>query len=93
MTLRARLFALVFVVGACASSSANPAQPHTCESNSDCPAGQMCDGSAGCDTPWTCVEERVCSTDSREYCACDGTTIRGSGSCPPAPFSHAGACE
>ncbi|MFT5355548.1 MAG: hypothetical protein ACI9KE_002767 [Polyangiales bacterium] len=91
MTARALLFTFTIFVGACGSTQPTP--PQACESAADCSAGWMCDGSAGCDTGWTCVPERVCSTDSREYCACDGTTIRGSGSCPPAPFAHAGACE
>jgi len=26
------------------------------------------------------------------YCGCDGQTFQGSGSCPPRPYSHRGAC-
>jgi hypothetical protein len=63
-----------------------------CTSNTDCGEGQMCTGPAGCDTAWTCQPNRPCTRDLREYCSCDGETVRGSGSCPPAPYEHEGAC-
>lgn len=84
-------FASLMLVACGASGSGQAAQ--TCRSNADCASGEMCDGAEGCDAAWTCVPERACSTDLAEYCGCDGRTVRGSGSCPPAPFSRRGACE
>lgn len=65
----------------------------TCTSNDDCEEGEMCAGPAGCDIPWTCQPMRPCTRDLRQYCSCDGETIEGSGSCPPAPYKHPGPCK
>lgn len=64
----------------------------TCTSNADCGDDEMCAGPAGCDVPWTCQQHRPCTMDLRAYCSCEGETIHGSGSCPPAPYKHAGEC-
>ena len=32
-----------------------------------------------------------CTDDLALYCMCDGTTVSGSGSCPPGIFRHRGA--
>lgn len=68
-------------------------QEHTCTSNDDCEDDEMCTGPAGCDIPWTCEAQRPCTRDLRQYCSCDGETIEGSGSCPPAPYKHPGPCK
>ena len=67
-------------------------QEKTCTSNEDCEEGTFCSGPAGCDIPWTCVELRPCTMDLRAFCSCEGETIRGSSTCPPAPYKHAGEC-
>jgi len=63
-----------------------------CSSGADCPDGMMCTGEIGCDVSWTCQPARPCTRDLVQYCGCDGETIQGSGSCPPAPFSARGPC-
>lgn len=68
-------------------------EEETCTSNEDCEDGEMCTGPAGCDIPWTCEKARPCTRDLRQYCSCEGETIQGSGSCPPAPYKHPGACK
>lgn len=68
-------------------------QEHTCTSNDDCEDDEMCTGPAGCDIPWTCEPQRPCTKDLRQYCSCEGETIEGSGSCPPAPYKHPGPCK
>lgn len=68
-------------------------EEHTCTSHDDCEEGEMCTGPAGCDIPWTCARERPCTRDLRQYCSCEGKTIEGSGSCPPAPYRHPGPCK
>jgi|GEM_PF-4914860 len=65
----------------------------TCTSNDDCEEDEMCAGPAGCDVPWTCKPMRPCTRDLRQYCSCEGETIEGSGSCPPAPYKHPGPCK
>lgn len=64
----------------------------TCTSNADCEGDTFCAGPAGCDIPWTCQPPRPCTMDLRPFCSCEGETIRGSSSCPPAPYRHAGEC-
>lgn len=64
----------------------------TCTSNEDCGPEEMCAGPAGCDVPWTCQPHRPCTMDLRAFCSCEGETIRGSSTCPPAPYKHAGEC-
>lgn len=68
-------------------------QEKTCTSNEDCEEGTFCSGPAGCDIPWTCVEPRPCTMDLRAFCSCDGETIYGSSTCPPAPYKHPGECQ
>lgn len=63
-----------------------------CTSAADCAQGEMCTGPEGCDVAWTCQPSRACTRDLRPYCGCDGRTIHGSGSCPPAPYSRRGEC-
>lgn len=63
-----------------------------CLSNDDCEDGQMCFGPEGCDQAWNCVPMRPCTRDLVTYCSCEGTTVRGSGSCPPAPYRSRNAC-
>ena len=65
----------------------------TCTSSSDCPEGQLCAGEEGCDVAWTCQPPRPCTRDLVTYCGCSGETVQGSGSCPPEPYVHRGACE
>lgn len=63
-----------------------------CKTSADCGDEEICAGPAGCDVPWTCQGMRPCTMDLRAYCSCDGETIQGSGSCPPAPYKHPGPC-
>jgi hypothetical protein len=63
-----------------------------CSSHADCATGEMCAGPEGCETAWTCVKAQACTNDAVEYCSCGGETIHGSGTCPPAPYKHRGAC-
>lgn len=65
----------------------------TCTSNEDCEEGTFCTGPAGCDIPWTCEEPRPCTMDLRAFCSCEGETIYGSSTCPPAPYKHPGECQ
>ena len=64
----------------------------TCTSRADCGEGQTCAGPEGCDVAWTCQPDRPCTRDLVVYCGCDGTVLRGSGSCPPAPYRNRGPC-
>lgn len=68
-------------------------EEETCTSQADCDDGEMCTGPAGCNIPWTCEPMRPCTKDLRAYCSCEGETIEGSGSCPPAPYKHVGPCK
>lgn len=68
------------------------AEGDTCTGLGDCPDGQMCSGPEGCDVEWRCVPSGPCTRDLVTYCGCDGQEIQGSGSCPPAPYAHRGAC-
>lgn len=63
-----------------------------CKANAECPSGEMCAISAGCDTPGTCVQQHMCTQNLVEYCGCDGQTFRSSGTCPSKPFKSRGAC-
>lgn len=65
----------------------------TCTTNADCGENEFCTGPAGCVVPWTCQPARPCTMDYRAFCGCDGTTIHGSGTCPPGPYRHAGECQ
>lgn len=67
----------------------------TCARQTDCPAGTECVGPEGCGVPWTCVGGlgRPCTDDLAPFCGCDGQTVRGSSSCPPAPYRFRGPCE
>jgi hypothetical protein len=65
----------------------------TCRGTGDCGAGQMCAGPQGCGVVWTCVIATPCTADLAPFCGCDGRTIQGSSSCPPAPYVHRGPCE
>ena len=72
----------------------DPADPVVCSSNADCGAGEVCGAFEGCGpAARRCTPDRACTKDLVEYCGCDGKTIQGSGSCPPAPFTHRGPCE
>lgn len=75
------------------TTDAPPAEGRTCQTSADCGDEEMCFGEAGCDTPWTCQPLRPCTRDLVVYCGCDGERHEGSGSCPPAPYAHRGACE
>jgi len=76
------------------SPAPDPADPVLCSSNADCGAGQMCASFEGCGpAARRCAPDMACTKDLVEYCGCDGKTISGSGSCPPAPFTHRGPCE
>lgn len=66
----------------------------TCSVASDCLSGEACIGPEGCGVPWTCqpAAGRACTDDLAPFCGCDGTTFRGSSSCPERPFAHRGPC-
>lgn len=85
---------LLLTLAACKPGPAAPVPPPpaTCTTSADCRPGETCVGPQGCDQPWTCKADVVCTMDLRTFCACDGTTVQGSGSCPPRPWVHAGAC-
>jgi Cys-rich repeat protein len=80
------------VVAAPPGPSAPPA-PVECTTSADCPTGQTCVGPQGCGVAWTCRADVMCTRDLRTFCACDGRTVQGSGSCPPEPWVHEGACD
>lgn len=66
----------------------------TCRSTADCPAGQLCDGPAGCAVPWTCrPRSESCTMDLAPFCGCDGTTFSESSTCPGRPYRHMGPCS
>jgi hypothetical protein len=65
----------------------------------ECKSG-VCEGE-GCDeaSPGTCAplptppaKGRPCTRDYSPFCGCDGTTFRGSSSCPGQRFAHRGQC-
>lgn len=63
-----------------------------CLSNADCGARQFCTGPFGCAVPWHCAPLMGCTADLATMCACDGTTIMGSSSCPGRPVRAFGPC-
>ncbi|MAQ15910.1 MAG: hypothetical protein CMN30_14095 [Sandaracinus sp.] len=76
------------------AADTSPAEPVVgCTTSEDCPEGQLCAGTEGCDTPWECQPARPCTRDLVTYCSCSGETVQGSGSCPPEPYAHRGPCE
>jgi len=75
-------------------ASPTPADPIACKTTADCPAGTECRSFEGCGPAAQRCEAPVgCTDDLAQYCGCDGKTIEGSGSCPPAPYRHRGPCE
>lgn len=68
--------------------------PVACTRSADCARGQECLGGEGCAVPWTCqpAVARPCTADYAPFCGCDGTTFRGSSSCPDRPYAHRGEC-
>lgn len=72
--------------------AAERAEGRTCVTSGDCPEGLFCFGPEGCERDWICVAPRPCTRDLVQYCACDGTTVEGSGSCPPRAYRHRGPC-
>lgn len=67
------------------------ADGESCFAGTDCASG-VCEGT-GCDAPGVCQPAaRPCTRDLVTFCACDGTTIQGSGSCPGQRVAHRGAC-
>ncbi len=101
--MRTALLTLL-VLAACGSKTPDPksatdplaatpdAGARTCRSSADCGEGELCFGPEGCDVEWTCVPDRPCTRDLAFYCGCDGQSLTGSGSCPPAPYAHRGEC-
>jgi hypothetical protein len=69
-----------------------PGSKKACNSDADCSGGEQCQGNEGCGAPWTCGPPRRCTRDSVEWCACDGTMFRGSGTCPARPVRKRGKC-
>lgn len=78
--------------GQAATPPAPPGSKNACNSSADCASGELCQGTEGCGAPWTCGPPHPCTRDSVEWCACDGTTFRGSGTCPAKPVRHRGKC-
>lgn len=63
-----------------------------CQMAKDCRSG-ICEGQGCGDVLGVCMSRaRVCSTDARQYCGCDGQTFTESGSCPGRRFKARGAC-
>ncbi|MFT3766096.1 MAG: hypothetical protein QM820_11360 [Minicystis sp.] len=75
-----------------ASTPAPPGTKKSCNTNADCATNELCQGEEGCGAPWTCGPPKPCTRDSVEWCACDGTNFRGSGTCPMKPVRHRGKC-
>ncbi|APR74809.1 Hypothetical protein A7982_00155 [Minicystis rosea] len=71
---------------------APPGSKKSCNTSADCADGELCQGTEGCGAPWTCGPPKPCTRDNVEWCACDGTTFRGSGTCPSKPVRHKGKC-
>jgi hypothetical protein len=69
-----------------------PGTKKACNSDADCATGEQCQGDEGCGAPWTCGPPKRCTRDNVEWCACDGTTFRGSGTCPSKPVRKRGKC-
>lgn len=63
-----------------------------CTTSADCGNNESCVGGEGCNTPWICQPERICTQDLVPYCGCDQQTFRASSSCPNRPYVHRGAC-
>lgn len=64
-----------------------------CVLSSECRPSEICVAPPGCGTPGSCQPAPGCTDDLALYCMCDGTTVSGSGSCPPGIFRHRGPCE
>ncbi len=66
-----------------------------CTSAAGCSRGEICVGSPGCGTPWTCVRDtgRTCTGDFVPFCGCDGRTFGASSTCPDRPFRRLGSCD
>ncbi len=91
----------VLAFAACGSKPPPPAQASPppaaatgkpCASQSECGAGEMCAGPAGCDIAWSCVPAHPCTMDAMTFCSCDGKSVIGSSTCPPQPYRHRGEC-
>ncbi|GAA5194795.1 hypothetical protein [Ferrimonas gelatinilytica] len=82
------------------SATAQAANPEAhgapgCQSNSDCPLGQVCEGEGcpGDGSHGQCVDpNRPCTMDVATYCGCNGKEFYGSGSCPNARYVRKGQC-
>lgn len=75
--------------------SMDASSPRVCRSNADCAEGQMCMGTAGCDTVWMCQDfVGDCTPDRQQYCGCDGRTFESGGlPCVGRQYAHEGPCE
>jgi hypothetical protein len=63
-----------------------------CSVGEDCASG-VCEGLGCGPQEGTCAPtHRGCTRDLATYCGCDGSTFRGSGSCPGQRFAHRGPC-
>lgn len=78
-----------------AARSATPSQPRACNSSQDCGDGEICVGSMGCDTAWTCVAQssHLCALEAATFCTCDGETVSGSLSCVGRQIAYVGECD
>jgi hypothetical protein len=81
---------------ACSTSGAlactERACQRVCTTSADCPPGQQCAGSQGCDVQWTC-QHTLCSNPPMTWCGCDGQTYTTTNGCATRPFVHEGPCE
>ena len=102
----ALVLAMSLLTSACLSSSGSPppeqkagsaplaagSDGSACKTAGDCTSG-ICEGQGCGEELGVCVAaNRVCSTDARTYCGCDGITFQASGSCPGRRYAALDAC-
>jgi len=81
--------------GECTDAAASgKAVGSECLTAADCTSG-VCEGhGCGDEQPGTCMaKDRICTTDLRQYCGCDGQSFGGSSTCPGRRYKAGGACK
>lgn len=76
-----------------ASDATDRADGSPCASADQCASG-ICEGQGCSGEVGVCVSrKRMCTSDLRPYCGCDGETFHSSGSCPGRLYAKRGECE
>ncbi|MBW2732432.1 MAG: hypothetical protein JRH20_08545 [Deltaproteobacteria bacterium] len=64
-----------------------------CSTADECESGR-CEGEGCAPGRGRCTDnKRLCTSDLRSYCGCDGVTFRASGSCPGKRYHQRGPCQ